>query len=129
MRLIKEKSNNANVTRYYRISQAKTVDAAVIWINDVRRISSFSTNYIYLSDLTKRFEEGAESVQLDAHASVSEIKKYISENSVDQILINGKYNGHPVVVGVNLYDGQACVTIRKKDPADIDALERELSIL
>lgn len=129
MSLIKEESNNTNLTRYYSISQAKTVDTAVMWISDIRRISSISTNYIYFSDLTNRFDEGSESVQLEANASLSDMKKCISENSIDDILLNGKYDGHPVVIGVDLYEKQAYITIRKKDPADINSLERALNIL
>lgn len=130
MSLLKERSDKINLTRWYSISQVKTVDDAVTWLSDVRKIPDVSTNYFYFVDLINSFDEGtSESVQLEANVSLNDMEKCARENSIDVISLIGEYDGHPVVVGVDLYKKQAYITIRKKDPADIDALERELNLL
>jgi hypothetical protein len=129
MSLIKEKINNNNITRYYSINQIKTVDAAVMWISNIRNIDSISTNYIYLSDLNNRFDEESKSIQLDANVDLSDLKKSIEESSVDIVLLNGKYNEYPIVIGVDLHERLVYITVRKNNLADINALETELSLV
>lgn len=129
MSLIKEKINNANITRYYNTNQIKTVDAAVIWISNIRNIKSISTNYIYLSDLNNRFDENSDSIQLDANVDLIDLKKSVEESSINMIFLNGKYNKYPVVIGVDLCKLMVYITIRKNNPADINALEMELLLI
>lgn len=129
MSLIKEKINNTNITRYYSINQIKTVDAAVIWISNIRNIESISTNYIYLSDLNNRFDENSDSIQLDANVDLINLKKRVEESSINMIFLNGKYNKYPVVIGVDLCKLMVYITIRKNNPADINALEMELLLI
>ena len=129
MSLIKERINNTNITRYYSINQIKTVDAAVIWISNIRNIESISTNYIYLSDLNNRFDENSDSIQLDANVDLIDLKKSVEESSIDIIFLNGKYNKYPVVIGVDLCKLMVYITIRKNNPVDINALEMELLLI
>lgn len=74
------------------------------WLSNVRKIPSISTDYIYFADLTNRFDEGSESIQLEADVGLSDMQKYIREHSIDDILLNGKYDEHPVVIGVDPYE-------------------------
>ena len=129
MSLIREKSNHTNITRYYSINQAETVNAAVVWISDIRGVKGVSTEYIYFSDLNNRSDEGSESIQLDASISLSDMEKYINERSIDIIHLTGSFNGHPVVIGVDIHERLVYITIRKKDPADISTLEITLNLI
>ena len=114
MSLIKEKSNKTNLTRCYSISQVQTIDAAVAWLSDVRKIPSISTDCLYFADLTHSFDEGSESTQLDADTSLDDMRKCFRENSIDMILLDGEYNGRPVAISIDPYEKQVRITIKKK---------------
>lgn len=129
MSLNKEKSNNSNITRYYELNDIKNNLSAIRWISDSRKLSGFFVNYIYLCDLQNRFDEGSTNIQLDPDVSYETIIECYKNRDIDLIYINGSYNGKPVVIGTDLRKNLFYITLRKKSPADIDSLERELALV
>lgn len=128
MSLNKEKSNNSNITRYYELKDIKNNLAAIKWISDSRKLPGFFVNYIYLSDLQNRSDEGSGNIQLEPEVSYETIVEGYKNRDVDLIYINGSYNGKPVVIGTDLRTNLLYITLRRKSPADIDSLERELAL-
>ncbi len=129
MSLAKEIENNANITRYYTIGQLNTDIDALAWINEIRYKEDFSTNYLYFSDLDNRSDEGSANIQIDASADYSSMLEILNNRNVDIVLINCKYKGKPVVIGVDLRERMVYVTLRKRIPADFGEIEKELQLV
>ena len=127
--LLKVKYNATNMSRYYKIDGFHAREDAVRWLNNVKNINGFVTNYYYFQDRANRIDEGSGSIQLDANVSLRDMEQYVRNKSIDLIFINGKYNEKPVVVGVDLTECIVYMTERGKTPADIDALEKRLQLV
>ena len=128
MSLIKEKSNNSNVTRYYELQDIKNNLTAIKWISDSRKLPGLVVNYIHLSDLQNRGDEGSGNTQLEPDVNCETIVECFNNRDVDLIYINGNYNGNPVVIGADLRTNLLYITLRKKAPADIASMERKMSL-
>lgn len=89
-------------------------------------LGSGSGQYI---DLMNRSDEGSGNVQLDAQVTVDTMKQEIRKRGVDLITLNCRFNGKPLVIGVDLRTNLAYLTIRKRTPADVDLIENMLKLV
>jgi ssDNA-specific exonuclease RecJ len=129
MSFIKEQDNGINITRYYKISQINSNLEAIDWISSIRHISGMATDYIYYSDLMNRSDEGSGNIQLDPKVNIDTMRSKFQERDVDLISIIGEFDEKPVVIGYSSQDKNVYITIRKKIPADINMLEKELNLI
>ncbi len=129
MSLIQEKRTTTNITRDYRSDSLGTNKDVVRWLSDARNITGLTTKYIELCDLEERSDEGSNSRQLEAEVCFDDLEKAFDNSSVDLILLVGHYYNKPIVVGFDLVERVAYITIRKKSPADIDDLEVQLKLV
>lgn len=129
MSLVKERNNGTNITRYYNLEQVSSNSSAVEWISSVRSVGGVDVEYIYYSDLMNRSDEGSGNVQLDAQVTVDTMKQEIKKRDVDLITLNCRFNGKPLVIGVDLRTNLAYLTIRKRTPADVDLFENMLKLV
>ena len=129
MGLLQEKHTTTNITRDYRSDSLTTNKDVIKWLSNARSITGLTTKYIELCYLKERSDEGSNNRQLEAKVSFDELEKVFNNSSVDLILLVGYYYNKLVVVGFDLVERVAYLTIRKKDPADIDDLEVQLKLV
>ena len=129
MTLIREKFNDYNITRYYSLEQVNSLISAVNWLSEIRNIEGIMTKHIDYSDETNRSDEGSTSIQFSGKTSLDILKQEINNRSIDRISLTGKYNEKPVVIGIDLHDYMVGITIRQKDPADLESLEKLLKLI
>lgn len=129
MSLVKERNNKTNITRYYNLEQVSSNLSAAEWISSVRSISGVDVEYVYYSDLMNRSDEGSSNVQLDAQVTADTMKQEIKKRNVDFITLNCRFNGKPLVIGVDSRSNLVYLTIRKRMPADVELIEKTLKLV
>ena len=129
MTLIREKISDYNITRYYSLEHVNSLISAVNWLSDVRNIENIMTKHIDYSDETNRSDEGSTSIQFSGTTSLDILKQEILNRSIDRISLTGKYKEKPIVIGIGLHDYIVGITIRQKDPADLESLEKLLKLV
>ena len=129
MTFVSENTNNTNITRYYSIGQISSKFEALAWIKRVSEIDEIDVNYIYFEDVTNRSEDGSDSVQIDPGLALENMKSILNDRDVDYIFLNATFGGKPIIVGVDLNEKLAYVTIRKKTPADFGTIEQRLNLV
>ena len=129
MTLIREKISDYNITRYYSLKQINSLISAVNWLSEVRNSEGIMTKRIDYSDETNRSDEGSNSIQFSGTTSLDILKQELNNRSIDRISLTGKYNEKPIVIGIGLYDYMVGITIRQKDPADLESLEKILKLV
>lgn len=128
MGLVREKRNSSNLTRYYRDENLAGRGALIRRLCEARALDGVSISYILLSDLLNRSDEGSDSIRLSGDAGPEDIEDEVNKRNIDMISAYGTFRDKPVVIGINLIRTEVFITIRKSSPADIDALEKELSL-
>ncbi len=121
-------NTNSNVIRYYGIDDISNPIEAVAWICEARSAKGLALHYISLTDLVNRSDEGSGSVQLEPQTKQAEIKKIISEKSIDIISLNAEYDGKPIVIGVDLRSLLIFLSARKKNLVNIKSVEEALNL-
>ena len=128
MSIIREKRNHSNITRYYQVQHVSNTEEATRWICLIVGLDEFETNYLYLSDLVNRWDEGSGDLQIDPPISEDAVLQEVVSRNADLISVNGKYKGKPIILGVDLKNYSVFVTLRKKEAADIESIERQLEL-
>ena len=128
MNLIKEKSNLSNLTRFYVTDSLSSISDLAKWLSSLKDVSGISVADFTLSDLLNRSDEGSCNSQLAGDASYDDIYSAINGNTVDLISAYCSYNGKVAVIGANLNRHEIFITVRRKDMADIDSIEKELHL-
>lgn len=129
MALIRSKDSFSNLTNYYKVSGVTNEEDAVRWLNNVRYLPRIVVSYLSLEDLLNRSDEGSESIEFNNEISFEDLKNAIHKRSCISIIsITGTYFNKPIVVGIDLRGYDEFITIRKKDAADIKALEAALGL-
>ena len=129
MTLIREKISDYNITRYYSLEHINSLISAVNWLSEVRNIEGIMTKHIDYSDETNRSDEGSNSIQFSGTISLDILKQELNNRPIDRISLTGKYNEKSVVIGIGLHDFMVGITIRQKDPADLESLEKLLKLV
>lgn len=129
MSMIEEIDNGTHITRYYTISKISSDIEALEWLSSVRDIPKLNVGYIYYCDLMNRSDEGSGNIRLDPKVNIDTMRSKFQERDVDLISLIGEFNEKPVVIGVDLNAKQEYITIRKKAPANLETLEKELKLL
>lgn len=129
MTLIREKLSDYNITRYYSLEHVNSLISAVNWLSEVRNIEGIMTKHIDYSDETNCSDEGSTSIQFSGTTSLDILKQELNNRSIDRISLTGKYKEKPVVIGIGLHDYMVGITIRQKDPADLESLEKLLKLV
>lgn len=130
MALIRSIDNFSNLLKYYKVPDVTNEEDAVRWLNNVRYLSGIVVSYISLEDLLNRSDEGSESIEFNNEISFEDLKNAIHERSfISVISITGTYFNKPIVVGVDLRGYDEFITIRKKNAANIKALETALGLV
>ena len=129
MTFIKEKISDYNITRYYSLEHVNSLISAVNWLSEVRNIDGIMTKHIDYSDEMNRSDEGSNSIQFSGKTDLDILKQEINNRSIDRISLTGKYKEKPVVIGIVLPDYMVGITIRQKDPADLESLEKLLKLV
>lgn len=128
MGLVKERSNKTNITRYYTLKQVNSSMDIVDWISSLRNVNGLVVEYIYYSDLINRSDEGSGNIQLDAQVTAEVMKLELKKRDVDLITLNCRFNDKPLVIGFDLRSSLVYLTIRKKTPVNIEAIEGVLNL-
>ena len=96
----------------YSDDRVYDLESACVWIAEIVKIPSIETNYISLSDLSNRSDEGDTSAQISGGASSSEIYDKAKEVYVDIISLTGKYKGKLIATGVDLRNKMIFITLK-----------------
>lgn len=118
MSIISKRKSNTNEIVYYSIPGCKQEDDCWKWIFNVFKSRLIEVLYITLDDLTNRTDEGSASVQLPPQTNERDFLLHRKSN-IEMISITGRYEGNPVVIGVDLRKYCSFITIRNKQPASI----------
>ena len=129
MTFIKEKISDYNITRYYSLEHVNSLINAVNWLSEIRNIEGIMTKHIDYSDEMNRSDEGSNSIQFSGTTSLNILKQEVLNRSIDRISLTGKYKEKSVVIGIGLHDYMIGITIRQKDPADLESLEKLLKLV
>ena len=128
MEVVKERRRASNLTRYYRADDLADGDAIIRRLCDIRAIEGLDISYIVLRDLVNRSEEGSDTLRLSGNAQIEELQRELQAREVDMISLDGTFMGKPIVIGAGLRNLELFVTVRLNNKADIDAIEKELSL-
>lgn len=128
MNKIKEVADKHVTLRRYSLSGIKDVESAIEWFGKARKISCLTTEYITLKDLTNRNDEGNMSKQLSPDVDINDIYNELSVREIDKVSLSGEYKNKPIVIGVDLNDKTVSITVRNKNRADIEEIEKLLGL-
>lgn len=123
MKLVRERRNTSNLTRYYRSEDLSDATTILRLISDVRAIEKLSISYILLSNLMNREDGDIGSLKLPGEVSYENLANEVMDKSIDAVSMYGEYAGKPIVIGANLNRLEVFITIRMNNKADIDALQ------
>ncbi len=128
MEFVKERCNASNLTRYYCADALRDADAIIRWLSDIRAIEGFEISYILLRDLMNSAEEGSDTLRLSGDALIEKIQSEVRDRSIDVISFRGTFRDKPIVIGAKLSRFELFITLRLSNKADIETIEKELSL-
>ena len=82
-----------------------------------------------MCDLKHGSDEGNTGIDFEPDVSLDKMVYELLNREIDYIFINAEFEEKPVVIGVNLHDYTAYITLRNKKMADIIMLENLLKLL
>lgn len=129
MSRLNEKKNAHNTITYYFVESVNDNRSTACWMASLLKNNILVSEYITLKDLANRNDEGNTNKQLTAKATYDEIVKELDQREIDIISITGKFDGKPIVVGVDLRDCHVFVTTRNKESADLRMIEKQLDLV
>lgn len=126
MNIVKCYENNSDIVRMYHIDRIQYTMDAINWISDVRTLDDMYIEFIEFCNLTNMPGEGSGDIQLSADISLEDMRTEFIHRPVDAVYLSCEFKGKPVVIGVNLANKRASITLRKSNPADLGLLESAL---
>lgn len=99
------------------------------WLFWVANSGILQIRRIQLDNLLDEGDENSDSLVLGKIISKERIKELTAQNGTDVISIVAKFNGLPVVVGVDLRSNLPFITVRKNEMANYDLLEQKLQLI
>lgn len=99
------------------------------WLFWVANSGILQIRRIQLDNLLDEGDENSDSLVLGKIISKERIKELTAQNGTDVISIVAKFNGLPVVVGVDLRSNLPFITVRKSQRANYDLLEQKLQLI
>lgn len=129
MLFIKERSNFSNTTRGFRVQSISNKVEAACWLYNVKNLPELAVKHISMCDLKHGSDEGNTGIDFEPDVSLDKMVYELLNREIDYIFINAEFEEKPVVIGVNLHDYTAYITLRNKKMADIIMLENLLKLL
>lgn len=128
MEIVKERRNASNLTRYYRVDDLEDSDAIISRLSYIRKIEGLNISYILLSDLMGRSDEESDSLRLSGSVDIENFQREIKLRNIDVVSMNGTFEDKPIIIGARLSACELFITIRLSNKANIDVLEKEISL-
>lgn len=129
MRLIGEVNDSSNIIRDYELSCLTDEKTAVTWLYHVKDMEGMAVSSYRMTDFTNRSGEGSGSKEFGPDSTAAMMLEHLSKNNIDMIAMTGTYFSKPVIIGVNFTKINAFIVIVKREPADVEQLERSLGKL
>ena len=113
----------------YSDHRVHDLKSACDWIAKIADIPNIEVDYISVSNLKNRSDEGDTSTQISGGASSSEIYDKAKEADPDIISLTGEYKGQLIVTGVDLRDKMISIVLKNSSAKLIDEIQDALGIV
>lgn len=117
-----------NTVMEYNIPTITDQKSSVNWIISVIEHPSLKIKNIALDDLSRSGDEGNSSTTINSEISEKDLLKICNKNDTDVISLTARFEGIPIIIGVDLRSYKPFITIRNQNPVNIELVEKELKI-
>ena len=129
MAFTKQDESDRCIIRYYTVEYIKNIEDAVKWISDARYIPGMSIyERIYLKDSFSGIWDN-ESTVVEVDISYEELLSEVKERYIDRIFWWGHYYNADVCIEIEIFKKYERILTKKKNPADIESLEKALNLV
>ena len=122
MSFVREETDDTTIVRFYSMDETITNIDALIWLNNIASVNGMTADHFYYEGI------GNDGKHAEAYADYVTLLKKIREGKIKLMCLKGWFRWRPIVIGVNLEERYAYITIRKNIPADYKYLEKELRL-
>lgn len=107
----------------YSVPTIKDRKASLSWIISVLQSPLLEIKNVALDDLSRSGDKGNTSLTVNSKITEKDLLEICSEKGTDIISVTSRYEGIPVIIGIDLRSYKPFITVRNKEKADIELLE------